>query len=86
MEIKELSLPGLFVIIPDTHKDKRGYFFESFRGDMMTKFDLPSKISSVHDPFSLSLQLYPSFHDVIHFHLLLRYQYFYILLVSENPD
>ena len=42
MEIKELSLPGLFMIIPDTHRDKRGYFFESFRGDMMTKFGLPA--------------------------------------------
>ena len=42
MEIKELSLPGLFMIIPDTHMDKRGYFFESFRGDMMTKFGLPA--------------------------------------------
>ena len=30
------------MIIPQTHRDKRGYFFESFRGDMMTKFDLPS--------------------------------------------
>ena len=30
------------MIIPHTHRDKRGYFFESFRGDMMTKYDLPS--------------------------------------------
>ncbi len=42
MEIKELSLSGLFMIIPDIHRDKRGYFFESFRGDMMTKFGLPA--------------------------------------------
>ncbi len=42
MEIKELSLPGLLVINPEMHKDKRGYFFESFRGDIMRKFDIPS--------------------------------------------
>ena len=42
MEIKELSIPGLFMIIPHTQEDKRGYFFESFRGDKMTKYGLPS--------------------------------------------
>lgn len=42
MEIKELSLPGLMVINPEVHRDERGYFLESFRGDIMTKFDLPS--------------------------------------------
>ena len=42
MEIKEISLLGLFVIIPHTHRDKRGYFFESFRGDLMKKYNLPT--------------------------------------------
>ncbi len=42
MEIKALPLSGLFMITPHTHRDKRGYFFESFRSDMMTKYDLPS--------------------------------------------
>ena len=41
MEIKEISLLGLFVIIPHTHRDKRGYFFESFRDDILKKYDLP---------------------------------------------
>ena len=42
MEIKELPLPGLFIMIPHTHRDKRGYFFESFRGDLMKKYNLPT--------------------------------------------
>jgi len=42
MEIKEISLLGLFMIIPHTHRDKRGYFFESFRGDLMKKYNLPT--------------------------------------------
>ena len=42
MEIKEISLPGLFMIIPHINRDKRGYFFESFRGDMMKIYDLPT--------------------------------------------
>jgi dTDP-4-dehydrorhamnose 3,5-epimerase len=42
MEINEISNSGLFVIIPHTHRDKRGYFFESFRCDMMKKYNLPT--------------------------------------------
>ena len=42
MIIKEISPLGLFVISSHTHRDKRGYLFESFRGDMMKKYNLPT--------------------------------------------
>ncbi len=38
MEFIELELKGVFLIKPVIHRDKRGYFFESFREDLFKKY------------------------------------------------
>ena len=42
MEIRELSLPGVLRIEPKVHRDPRGYFFESYRADVLGKAGLPA--------------------------------------------
>ena len=37
MHFIPLSIPDIFLIKPNMHGDKRGYFFESFRHDMLKK-------------------------------------------------
>lgn len=37
MEIQETSIQGLLVITPNVYGDKRGYFFESYRKDILLK-------------------------------------------------
>lgn len=34
---RELSLPGLFIFEPKVYQDERGYFFESWRHDVLEK-------------------------------------------------
>jgi dTDP-4-dehydrorhamnose 3,5-epimerase len=41
MEIRELSLPGVLRLEPKVHRDPRGYFFESYRTDVLAKAGLP---------------------------------------------
>jgi dTDP-4-dehydrorhamnose 3,5-epimerase len=42
MEIRELSLPGVLRLEPKVHRDSRGYFYESFRVDELTKAGVPA--------------------------------------------
>ena len=37
------ELPGVVVIEPDVHQDKRGYFFESFQGKKFKEAGLPER-------------------------------------------
>ena len=37
MQIEESKLKGLFIIEPEVYLDKRGFFFESFRQDLLAK-------------------------------------------------
>jgi dTDP-4-dehydrorhamnose 3,5-epimerase len=56
MEIRELSLPGVFEIIPRKFADDRGFFSETFSNSMMVKHDLPTQW--VQDNQSHSKQQY----------------------------
>lgn len=37
MEIRELSLPDVFLVVPRAFTDVRGYFYESFREDVLAE-------------------------------------------------
>ena len=41
MRIKETSFNGVFLITPDIIKDKRGYFFESFKSKLFSQSSIP---------------------------------------------
>ncbi len=41
MQLKETSLPGVWLIEPVVHRDPRGHLFESFRADLLEKAGLP---------------------------------------------
>jgi dTDP-4-dehydrorhamnose 3,5-epimerase len=41
MEIRKLALPGVLLIEPKLHRDARGYFFESFRSDVVAAAGVP---------------------------------------------
>jgi len=51
MEIRELSLPGVLRLEAKVHRDPRGYFFESYRADVLGALGLPT---FVQDNQSLS--------------------------------
>ena len=51
MEIRQLSLPGVLRLEPKVHHDPRGYFFETFRSDVLKAAGLPT---FVQDNQSLS--------------------------------
>jgi NDP-hexose 3,5-(Or5-) epimerase len=36
MEITELSIPNSYRLAPDRHRDRRGFFFEAFRADVLS--------------------------------------------------
>ncbi len=56
MEIKELSIPGVFLIIPDVFKDYRGYYMESYSKRTMSKYGIDTEF--VQDNHLLSLKKY----------------------------
>ena len=37
MEFKKLYIPDVILIKPNIFKDERGFFYESFRGDIFEK-------------------------------------------------
>lgn len=43
MNIEQTLFPGLLVLKPQIHRDVRGYFFESFRSDLLKQFGLDVK-------------------------------------------
>lgn len=56
MEIKELSIPGVFLITPDVFKDYRGYYMESYSKRTMAKYGINTEF--VQDNHLLSLKKY----------------------------
>ena len=42
MNIQTTSIPEVKIISPNIHSDTRGYFFESFRFDLFSNYNLPS--------------------------------------------
>lgn len=36
MEITEMAVPNAYRLVPDRHLDRRGYFFEAFRADVLS--------------------------------------------------
>ena len=56
MEIKELSIPGVFLITPDVFKDYRGYYMESYSKRTMAKYGIDTEF--VQDNHLLSLKKY----------------------------
>jgi len=57
MQIKQLSLQGVYLITPDIYPDNRGYFFETFNIDKLLKADIfPTDISFCQDNESFSRQ------------------------------
>ena len=54
MEIRELSLPGVFEIVPKKFGDDRGFFSETFSGVVLAKHRLPTEW--VQDNHSYSAQ------------------------------
>jgi dTDP-4-dehydrorhamnose 3,5-epimerase len=53
METREAALPGVVIIEPKVHRDARGYFYESFRADVLAAAGVPS---FVQDNQSLSVR------------------------------
>jgi len=45
MRIKKTKFDGVFLITPNIIKDKRGYFFESFRNDSFSQSSIPTKFA-----------------------------------------
>lgn len=41
MEIRETSLPGVLLLVPKVFPDDRGYFFESYRSDLLGARGIP---------------------------------------------
>ncbi len=56
MEIRELSLPGVYEIIPKKFGDERGFFSETYSSAALAKFGLPT--NWVQDNQSYSKQQY----------------------------
>lgn len=56
MEIKKLSIPGVFLITPDVFSDYRGYYMESYSKRTMAKFGINTEF--VQDNHLLSLKKY----------------------------
>ena len=52
MRIKKTEFDGLFLITPNIIKDKRGYFFESYRSDNFTQNSIPTKFAQENQSFS----------------------------------
>lgn len=52
MEIIETGFEGLYVIQPKVFSDERGYFYEAFRADLLSKFKI--KAEFVQDNISKS--------------------------------
>ena len=52
MRIKETSLNGVFLITPHIIKDKRGYFFESFKRKLFNQSSIPIRFAQENQSFS----------------------------------
>ena len=52
MRIKKTEFDGVFLITPNIIKDKRGYFFESFRNDSFSQSSIPTKFAQENQSFS----------------------------------
>ena len=52
MRIKKTEFDGVFLITPNIIKDKRGYFFESFRNDSFSQSSVPTKFAQENQSFS----------------------------------
>ena len=52
MRIKKTEFDGVFLITPNIIKDKRGYFFESFRNDNFSQSSIPTKFAQENQSFS----------------------------------
>ncbi|MCK4934430.1 MAG: dTDP-4-dehydrorhamnose 3,5-epimerase [Simkaniaceae bacterium] len=52
MNIKELSLPGLKLIIPSVHPDDRGFFLESYRESLYKQMGIPDLFVQDNHSFS----------------------------------
>ena len=52
MRIKKTEFDGVFLITPNIIKDKRGYFFESYRSDNFTQNSIPTKFAQENQSFS----------------------------------
>ena len=54
MKFSTTNLPGVVIVEPEVHRDKRGYFFESYHHKKFKEAGLPSVF--VQDNFSRSAQ------------------------------
>ena len=52
MRIKKTKFDGVFLITPNVIKDRRGYFFESYRSDNFTQNSIPTKFVQENQSFS----------------------------------
>lgn len=52
MEIKFFDIPGLVEFIPRIHGDSRGYFFESYREDVLKKAGISSQFVQDNQSYS----------------------------------
>lgn len=52
MEIKFFEIPGLVEFIPKIHGDSRGYFFESYREDVLKNAGIEAKFVQDNQSFS----------------------------------
>ena len=53
MKLERTNIPDLILIKPDVHKDNRGYFFESFRHDLLEE-ELGYEVNFIQDNESKS--------------------------------